>query len=283
MLTPPDAWDVTPSWVTLAWERTDLVVAATLSDDRMFFVLAFERADDEAGTPVRARLLSATDWPVTFGSFPVRGTDPEDVAVRVRTYAGAFLDAVGAILADRPVDIEAVAAAADRTVEGLRTPRLLVAYAEVLEEAWSAKRWDAFLEAAYTFESLGGAPVAPERRARAEALRPSPLSLDEGLDERERIPVCGGSRRTLAPGGAGGRGASRGGTGGLGTVGRGGTPVPPGDPAPPRRAAAGDGRGPARAIARRSSTPSRTSSWTHGRSGPATRRPTLHGCSSARR
>ena len=189
VVTSADAWDLADHASTIAWERADALVHATLTDDGSFFVLIGPRPDDDDSTPTHTRLAALTDARGTvaaFGSLPVLGAGPEAVARAVGGYVDAFRDRVAALLADRPVDFEAVILASDAAVEELRRPRLIDYYQGRAEAAWNQRRYESFLESARQLEELG-VGLDAKRVELAEARRRPPLTLGGRLDEAARI------------------------------------------------------------------------------------------------
>ena len=195
VLTAADGWDLTDDAFTIAWERADAVLFATLALDGSFFILIGPRpADDEDSAPTRARLLAMledSDRVASFGSFPVLGATPADVAAQVAGYVATFREGLERLLADRPIDPERLVLESAAAVEALRRPRLIEHAREQAEAAWRDGRWASYLDAANELEWLGApldSPLDVARVATATANRPPPLTLGAGpLDAPERI------------------------------------------------------------------------------------------------
>jgi hypothetical protein len=191
VLTAADAWDVSPSAMTVVWERSDAVVLATLADDGSFYALIGPRADDAPDTPARDRLsafIGDRDRVVGFGSLPVLGPTPVDVATTVADYAAVLRSRTEALLADRPVDFEKLAEAVEQAIEDIRRPRLVAYYTERAEAAWGGARYEAFLDAVRALDEVGSPLADPERVAIAEARSRPTLTLGRSdLPETDRI------------------------------------------------------------------------------------------------
>ena len=195
VLTAADAWDLANDAFTIAWERTDAVLFATLAFDGSFFILVAPRpADDEDSAPTRARLMAIIkdrDRVASFGSFPVLGPTPAEVARQVAGYVATFRERLERLLADRPIDFELLVAVCVAAVEAIRRPRLIEHARRRAEAAWEGGRWASYLDAANELEWLAAAldsPLDIERIATASANRPPPLTLgDEPLTEFDRI------------------------------------------------------------------------------------------------
>jgi hypothetical protein len=195
VLTAPDAWDLADDAFTIAWERADAVLFATLALDGSFFILVGPRpADDEDSTPTRARLLAMlgdSDRVASFGSFPVLGATPDEVAAQVAGYVSSFRERLERLLADRPIDPERLAAECTAAVEAIVRPRQIEHTRGRAEAAWADGRWASYLDAANELEWLGAPLDSPrdlERIETATANRPPPLDLgDEPLDPSDRI------------------------------------------------------------------------------------------------
>lgn len=156
VLTAADAWDVSPSGMTVVWERSDAVVMATLADDGSFYALIGPRADDAPDTPARDRLstfIGERDEVVGFGSLPVLGRTPVEMATTVADYAAVLRSRTETLLADRPVDFERLAEAVEQAIEDIRRKP---------EEAWRESRGSA------------GRSRPALRRAARRACRPRP-------------------------------------------------------------------------------------------------------------
>jgi hypothetical protein len=190
-LTAADAWDVSDDAITIAWERADALVLATLADDGSFFALIGPRPDDDDNTPTRARLSALTGERgavAAFGSLPVLGASPEAVARTIAAYVEVLRDRVAPLLTDRPVDFEKLTVATDAAIEEISRPRLIAYYRERAEAAWNDSRFESFLEAAEQLEELGVGLDDAKRIATAKARRRPTLSLGDGqLDEATRI------------------------------------------------------------------------------------------------
>ena len=191
VLTAADAWDMSNDAITVAWERADAIVLATLAQDGSFFALIGARPDDADNTPTRARLSALTSERgavATFGSLPVLGASREGVARTIAGYVDVLRDRVALLLADRPVDFEKLTVATDAAVEEISRPRLIDYYRERAEAAWNDSRYESFLEAAEGLKALGVDPGDSERIETAKARRRPPLTLgDEPLDQATRI------------------------------------------------------------------------------------------------
>lgn len=191
VLTAADAWDVSDDAITIAWERADALVLATLAEDGSFFVLIGPRPADEDDTPTRARLSALTaerGAVAAFGSLPVLGASRDAVARTIAAYVEVLRERVAPLLADRPVDFEKLTVSANSAVEEIRRPRLIAYYRERAEAAWNDGRYESFLETAERLETLGVGLDGAERLAIAKARRRPPLSLgDDRLDAATRL------------------------------------------------------------------------------------------------
>ena len=194
VLTAADAWDLVDDAYTIAWERADAVVLATLALDGSFFVLLASRpAGDEDNTPTRARLgdlVGARDGVAAFGSFPVLAPDSAGVAAEMERYLDVFQARLGRLLADRPIDPPRLAAESEAAIDDIRRPRLIDHERGRAKAAWADERWASYLDAAEQLEWLGApldTPVDVGRIAVAAALRPPPMTLgDDPIEEPER-------------------------------------------------------------------------------------------------
>jgi hypothetical protein len=190
VLTAADAWDVSDDAITIAWERADALVLATLAGDGSFFALIGPRPEDDDNTPTRARLSALTGERgavAAFGSLPVLGASRDAVARTTAGYVEVLRDRVSQLLADRPVDFEKLAVATDAAIEVIRRPRLIAYYRERAEAAWNDRRYESHIEAAEQLEALG-VGLDAKRIEIAKARRRPPMSLGDGqLDEATRI------------------------------------------------------------------------------------------------
>lgn len=194
-LTAADAWDVSPSAVMVVWERADAVVLATLADDGSFFTLIGRRTDDAPDTPARDRLLAYIghrDDVAGFGSLPVLGRTPVDVATTVADYAAVLRSRTETLLAGRPIAFDRLHEAMEQALEDIRRPRLVAYLTDRAETAWNDARYEAFLDAVRALGDVGSPIQHPERVAIAEARRRPPLTLGgTDLPETDRIRRAG--------------------------------------------------------------------------------------------
>lgn len=191
VLTAGDAWDITDEAITIAWERADALVLATLAEDGSFFALIGPRPEDDDDTPTRVRLSALTAHRgavVGFGSLPVLGSSREAVARTIAGYVEVLRGRATTLLADRPIDLGRLTAATDAAVDDIRRPRLIAYCRARAEAAWSERRYESFLQSAAELVGLGATLDQPERIAIAEGRRRPPLTLGgEALDEAARI------------------------------------------------------------------------------------------------
>jgi hypothetical protein len=190
-LTAADAWDVSPSAVMVVWERADAVVLATLADDGSFYALIGRGTDDAPDTPARDRLsayIGHRDDVAGFGSLPVLGRTPDEVATAVADYAAVLRSRTETLLADRPIAFDKLHEEVEHAIEDIRRPRLVAHLTDRAETAWNDARYEAFLDAVRALGDLGSPIHHPERVTIAEARRRPPLTLgDSDLPETDRI------------------------------------------------------------------------------------------------